>query len=81
LKSIVKFNLDSGLLGLNTFEVISMFDQVHQALSGMKRKLKKVSQNIESIEKKQLKLDFNADKMIEKMRSLRTLKQEVRNLN
>lgn len=81
MKSIVKFNLDSGLLGLNTFEVISMFDQVHQALSGMKRKLKKVSQNIESIEKKQLKLDFNADKMIEKMRSLRTLKQEVRNLN
>lgn len=77
----MKFNLDSGLLGLNTFEVISMFDQVHQALSGMKRKLKKVSQNIESIEKKQLKLDFNADKMIEKMRSLRTLKQEVRNLN
>ena len=52
LKSIVRFNMDSGLLGLNTFEVISMFDQVHGALGGMKRKLKKVSQNIESIEKK-----------------------------
>lgn len=58
-----------------------MFDQVHGALSGMKRKLKKVTQNIESIEKKQTKLDYNAEKMIEKMKAFRSLKQEVKNLN
>lgn len=28
MKSVVRFNMDSYLLGLNTFEVISMFDHV-----------------------------------------------------
>ena len=73
--------MDSGLLGLNTFEVISMMDQTHQALGGVKKKLKKVSQNIDAIEKKQSRLEINADKMMEKMRAYRALKQEVRGLN
>eukprot|EP00354_Favella_ehrenbergii_P001912 CAMPEP_0170470912 /NCGR_PEP_ID=MMETSP0123-20130129/13250_1 /TAXON_ID=182087 /ORGANISM="Favella ehrenbergii, Strain Fehren 1" /LENGTH=50 /DNA_ID=CAMNT_0010738271 /DNA_START=372 /DNA_END=524 /DNA_ORIENTATION=- len=49
-------------------------DQTHQALSGVKKKLKKVNQNIDSIEKKQTKLEVSADKMMEKMRAYRALK-------
>ena len=43
MRSIVRFNMDSYLLGLNSFEFISMFDHVHQATRGMKKKLKKVN--------------------------------------
>jgi len=81
MKSIVRFNMDSHLLGLNTFEAISMFDHVHQAMSGMKKKLKKVSYHIDNIEKRQAKLDVNADKMISKLQAYRALKKEVANLN
>ena len=81
MKSVVRFNLDSYLLGLNTFEVISMFDHVQQAMTGMKKKLVKINQHIDSIEKRQAKLDTNADKMIEKMQAYRELKKEVANLN
>ena len=81
MKSVVRFNLDSYLLGLNTFEVISMFDHVQQAMTGMKKKLVKINQHIDSIEKRQAKLDTNADKMIEKMQAYRALKKEVANLN
>ena len=81
LKSMVRFNMDSYLLGLNTFETISMFDHVQQAMTGMKKKLSKVSQHIDNIEKKQNKLDSNTEKMIEKMRAYRELKKEVANLN
>ena len=81
MKSIVRFNLDAYLIGLNTFETISMFDHVQQAMTGMKKKLNKASQHIDNIEKKQNKLDSNADKMIEKMKAYRELKSEVANLN
>ena len=77
MKSIVRFNMDSYLIGLNTFETISMFDHVQQALTGMKKKLAKVSHHINGIERKQSKLDTNADKMIEKLKAYRELKQEV----
>ena len=40
-----------------------------------------MSQNIDAIEKKQSRLEINADKMMEKMRAYRALKQEVRGLN
>ena len=52
MKSIVRYNSDSYLLGLNTFEVISMFDHVQQAMTGMKKKLVKINQHIQSVEKK-----------------------------
>ena len=81
MKSIVRFNMDSYLLGLNTFETISMFDHVHQAMTGLKKKLSKVSGHLDSIEKKQTKLDANADKMIEKLKAFRELKREVTTLN
>ena len=43
-------------------------------MTGIKKKLNKVSQHIDNIEKKQNKLDSNTDKMIEKMKAYRDLK-------
>ena len=50
-------------------------------MTGMKKKLVKVSQYIDNIERKQNKLDSNAEKMIDKMKAYRELKKEVANLN
>ncbi len=66
--------MDSYLLGLNTFEAISMFDHVKIAMNGIKQKLKKVSHHIDNIEMKQARLDSNAEKMISKLQAYRALK-------
>ena len=58
-----------------------MFDHVKQAINGMKNKLNRVSQHIDSIEKRQTKLDHGVDKMIDKMKAYRELKKEVQGLN
>ena len=80
LKSMVKFNLDSYLLGLNSFETIAMTDHVTEAMNGMKKKLAKVTNHLDSIEKKQAKFDSNCMKMMEKLKAYRELKREVDNL-
>ena len=49
LKSIVQFNGDSHLLALNSFEVLSTFDQVSDAQKGIKEKMKKIGKTNQEI--------------------------------
>ena len=81
MKGIVRFNTDTYLFGLNTFEILSTFDNVDQANKGIKNKLSQIKKMNSGIVKRQRRLDANVDEMAIKLQAFRDAKKEIEIMN
>ena len=81
MKGIVRFNTDTYLLGINTFEIMSTFENIDHANKGIKQKFTQIDKLNSGIEKRQRRLDANVNDMAAQLQAFRDLKREVDTLN